>query len=111
MKRKTTVIIIIACFTLSFFTVLKANNEKEQDAIEKVIRKFMDGCMNNYEVEAVKKYLHPDYSSLSINNNELQIATISTFIDYAEKMKLQEPHPSWVKVIEEEWIRRYGSKN
>jgi ABC-type uncharacterized transport system YnjBCD substrate-binding protein len=25
------------------------------------------------------------------------------------KMKLQEPHPSWVKALEEGWIKRYGS--
>ena len=27
------------------------------------------------------------------------------------KIKLEEPHPSWVKVIEDEWIKRYGSSN
>jgi len=26
-------------------------------------------------------------------------------------MKLEEPHPSWVKIIEEGWIERYGSNN
>jgi len=25
--------------------------------------------------------------------------------------KLQEPHPSWVKEIENNWIRKYGSIN
>jgi len=97
MKRRTVLLIIIACFAVSFFTVLKAENEKEQEAIENVILEFMDGCMNNYEVEAVKKYLHPDYSSFSINNNELQVATISTFIDYAEKMKRKEPEGRKIK--------------
>ena len=36
---------------------------------------------------------------------------VATLSNEDLKMKLQEPHPSWVKVIEEEWIRRYGSKN
>ena len=26
-------------------------------------------------------------------------------------MKLEEPHPSWVKIIEEGWIEKYGSNN
>jgi ABC-type uncharacterized transport system YnjBCD substrate-binding protein len=34
---------------------------------------------------------------------------VATLSNEDLKMKLQEPHPSWVKVIEEEWIRRYGS--
>ena len=27
------------------------------------------------------------------------------------RMKLEEPHPSWVKVIEDKWIKKYGSSN
>ena len=26
-------------------------------------------------------------------------------------MKLEEPHPSWVKIIEQGWIEKYGSNN
>ena len=34
---------------------------------------------------------------------------IATLSNDELKMKFQEPHPSWVKVLEEGWIRRYGS--
>jgi putative thiamine transport system substrate-binding protein len=36
---------------------------------------------------------------------------IATLKSQDLKMKLEEPHPSWVKVIEDEWIKRYGSNN
>ena len=36
----------------------------------------------------------------------------STDLSYLDlEKKLPEPHPSWVKVIEESWIKKYGSKN
>ena len=36
---------------------------------------------------------------------------IATLSNEELKMKLQEPHPSWVKAIEDGWIEKYGSKN
>ena len=36
---------------------------------------------------------------------------IATLSNEELKMKLQEPHPSWVKAIEEGWIEKYGSNN
>ena len=36
---------------------------------------------------------------------------IATLSNEELTMKLEEPHPSWVKVIEEGWIERYGSNN
>ena len=36
----------------------------------------------------------------------------STDLSYLDlEKKLPEPHPSRVKVIEESWIKKYGSKN
>ena len=34
---------------------------------------------------------------------------IATLSNEELKMKFQEPHPSWVKALEEGWIKRYGS--
>ena len=34
---------------------------------------------------------------------------VATLSNEELKMKFQEPHPSWVKALEEGWIKRYGS--
>ena len=36
---------------------------------------------------------------------------VATLTNQDLKMKLEEPHPSWVKVIEDKWIKKYGSSN
>ena len=36
---------------------------------------------------------------------------IATLTNQDLKMKLEEPHPSWVKIIEDKWIKKYGSSN
>ena len=36
---------------------------------------------------------------------------IATLSNEELDFKLEEPHPSWVKVIEDEWIKKYGSNN
>ena len=36
---------------------------------------------------------------------------VATLSNEELTMKLEEPHPSWVKIIEEGWIERYGSNN
>ncbi len=59
----------------------------------------------------------PSVISISKLDNEnkkkfkrlLEKSTDLTFLDLEKK--LSEPHPSWVHVIEEEWIKKYGSNN
>ena len=36
---------------------------------------------------------------------------VATLSNEELKMKLEEPHPSWVKIIEQGWIEKYGSNN
>ena len=36
---------------------------------------------------------------------------LATLTNEDLRMKLEEPHPSWVKVIEDKWIKKYGSSN
>ncbi len=36
---------------------------------------------------------------------------VATLTNEDLKMKLEEPHPSWVKVIEDKWIKKYGSSD
>ena len=42
--------------------------------------------------------------------NSLPIG-LATLSNEELAMKLEEPHPSWVKIIEEGWIEKYGSNN
>jgi len=62
----------------------------EDNPIEKTVLEFMERCMNNFEVEAVKKCFHPDFIGLSLENDSINAATRSTFIDYVRKMKNKE---------------------
>ena len=36
---------------------------------------------------------------------------VATLTNKDLKVKLEEPHPSWVKIIEDKWIKKYGSSN
>lgn len=97
---KKIVILFVAILLLSVSSLIGYSPDKknEKEAIEKVIWEFMDGCMNKYEEDAVKKFLHPDFNGLSMENNRLNAATISTFIEYARKMKLKEPEGRKVRM-------------
>ena len=44
------------------------------------------------------KLLNLPRGSATLSNEELEL-------------KLEEPHPSWVKIIEDKWIQKYGSNN
>ena len=52
--------------------------------------------MDKLDIGWKKKFYETSKGIATLSNDEL-------------KMKFQEPHPSWVKVLEEGWIRRYGS--
>jgi len=45
-----------------------------------------------------ENFLNLPRGSATLSNEELDL-------------KLEEPHPSWVKVIEDKWIKKYGSNN
>ena len=45
-----------------------------------------------------EKFLNLPRGTATLSNEELDL-------------KLEEPHPSWVKVIEDKWIKKYGSNN
>ena len=49
-------------------------------------------------LEWKNKFLNLPRGTATLSNEELDF-------------KLEEPHPSWVKVIEDEWIKKYGSNN
>ena len=61
--------------------------DNENNPIEKTVLEFMEKCMNNFEVEAVEKCFHPDFIGLSMENDSINTATRSTFIDFVKRMK------------------------
>ena len=52
--------------------------------------------MDKLNMDWKKKFNETSKGVATLSNDEL-------------KMKFQEPHPSWVKALEEGWIKRYGS--
>lgn len=89
-----------------------AENKNDKESIEKVIREFMDGSMNDYEVASVQKCLHPDFNALSMEKNTLNVATISTYIKYVGDMKKKEPKGrkvrASVKLLDVEMVGEIG---
>ena len=53
------------------------------------------------------KKLKPEWKNKFLNLPR-GVATLS---NEELDLKLEEPHPSWVKVIEDKWIKKYGSNN
>ena len=53
--------------------------------------------------EKLNKKLKKDFENLLNESTDLSFQQL--------EKKIPEPHPSWVKVIEEGWIERYGSIN
>ncbi len=53
---------------------------------------------NKLTKEWKSKFLNLPRGVATLSNEELEL-------------KLEEPHPSWVKVIEDKWIKKYGSNN
>ena len=49
-------------------------------------------------IEWKNKFFNLPRGAATLSNDELDL-------------KLEEPHPSWVKVIEDKWIKKYGSNN
>ena len=54
--------------------------------------------VNKLQPEWKSKFINLPRGVATLNNEELQL-------------KLEEPHPSWVKAIENQWIQNYGSSN
>ena len=96
---KKIVIFFMVILMLGIFQLAgnSADIQSEKKAIKKAIREFIDGCMNDYKEEAAKKYFHPDYNGLSLENMALKVATTSTFIEYAKRMRTKEPQGNKVK--------------
>lgn len=91
MKRIVLLVVIILLLTALSLAGHGLNEKSEKKAIEKVILEFMDGCMNNYEEEAVIKCFHPDFNGLSMENDSINVSTRSIFVEYVRKMKTKEP--------------------
>lgn len=89
MKRFTIIFIGIFIFTASHVGY-GAYDKNEKEAIENTVYQFMERCMNNFEVEAVEKCFHPDFIGLSMENDSINTATRSRFIDYVTRMKNRE---------------------
>ena len=53
--------------------------------------------------EKLNKNLKKDFENLLSKSTDLSFQDL--------EKKIPEPHPSWVKVIEEGWITRYGTIN
>jgi len=98
MRKITVVFVIIACFAVSFFAVNRVNNEKEQEAIKKVIKgAYIDGLSNLGDLEVIEKGFHPDFCIFYIRNNELKKYPIADWIEGYKSDKKKNPDGPKVK--------------
>jgi len=88
--KKTIGLLMLGFLFFTFQIGYSAARVNEDNPIEKTVLEFMERCMNNFEVEAVKRCFHPDFIGLSMEDDTINTATRSRFIDYVTRMKNRE---------------------
>lgn len=98
MKKVLTLISCIIFLTcISLFTQNQANAEKEE--IKRVIQDaLVDGYLNYYDIEEMKKGIHSEFRIMELRNNELSKRDFDALLDYARKVKPSRPEGRRVKV-------------
>ena len=96
-------------------------NHKEAKKTQKELNESNVNCSiyrcNIGDIESVDKFINKialehNKIDILINNAASGVMKKSTDLGFQDlRKKIPEPHPSWVKVIEEGWIARYGSIN
>ncbi len=92
---------LISCIILlsgvSLYALNQANTEKE--AIKTVIQSaLVDGYLNNYDIEEMKKGIHPEFRIMELRTNKLSKRGFEALLDYAKKVKPNRPNGREVKV-------------
>lgn len=95
------VMALISCIILlsgiSSFALNQVNTEKE--VIKKVIQDaLVDGYLNYYDIEEMKKGIHSEFRIMELRNNKLSKREFDTLLDYAKKVKPSRPNGRRVKV-------------
>ena len=71
---------------------------------------FKQGCKSRNTTVAIGPSISKN--SYEVKKDFKNLLSKSTDLSFQDlENKIPEPHPSWVKVIEEGWIARYGSIN
>ncbi len=85
------IILLSVCLFTSGLTILAQDKkvQEEKELIKEVIQSaYVDGLCNNADVEAIKKGFHPDFTLLSIReDNVLGKTRIDDWTEYAVKDK------------------------
>ncbi|MFC1726704.1 nuclear transport factor 2 family protein [candidate division KSB1 bacterium] len=99
MKKTAIIFGIILLSGVFLYAVNQVNIEKEKQAVKKVIQDaLVDGYLNDYDVEKMKKGIHPEFTIMELRNNELQKRGFSDLLDYVKKVKPERPNGRRVRV-------------
>ncbi len=86
-------VIIIVLFAIPFYAFDAMENENEIAEIKKVIQdSLVDGYLNNYDIEAMKKGIHPDFNIIELRDGEYHKRGFESFIEYVNRVKPSRPN-------------------
>ncbi len=82
-----------------FYGLNQLKNEKEKEAIKKTIQdSLVDGYLNQYDIEMMKKGIHSEFTIMELNNNKLNKRKFEDLLGYAKRTKPLRPKGRRVKV-------------
>ena len=90
---------LVLFLSTSVYLTGQETNDKEKDAVKKVIQDaLVDGYLNDYDLEAMKKGIHPEFTIMELRNNVLQKRGFNDMVAYVNRVKPQRPNGRRVKV-------------
>ena len=94
-------IIFILCTVLLSGAIIYGSNQvnEEKEAIKGIIQySLIDGYLNEYDIEKMKKGIHPEFTIMELHNGELSKRKFEDLLAYAKRVKPQRPNGRRVKV-------------
>jgi len=99
--KKLTVLIssVVLLSGVSLYALNNLNIEKEKEAVRKVIQdSLVDGYLNYYDIEEMKKGIHPEFTTMEYRNSNLYKRGFENLLAYAKRVKSSRPNGRRVKV-------------
>ncbi len=86
-------------FVVSIFAMNPDENKQEEEKITEMIQNsLVDGYLNDYDLVQMEKGIHPDFSIMELQGNELSKRGYQELVDYVNRVKPDRPEGRRVRV-------------